>query len=133
MIRRPPRSTRTDTLFPYTTLFRSSWCPGAARRGPGPHRPARRRGSSSPSDPLEDHLGGRQILDGGADRLEQRDLIVVAPPAALAAGQVEEVAGDIVDRQRAGGDGLHDVAALLGGAGVGVGEDRTSTRLNSCP
>src|SRR3546814_1820245 len=30
MIRRPPRSTRTDTLFPYTTLFRSG--PGAARR-----------------------------------------------------------------------------------------------------
>src|SRR3546814_2134401 len=28
MIRRPPRSTRTDTLFPYTTLFRS----GALRR-----------------------------------------------------------------------------------------------------
>src|SRR3546814_20515163 len=26
MIRRPPRSTRTDTLFPYTTLFRS-WLP----------------------------------------------------------------------------------------------------------
>src|SRR3546814_16641794 len=25
MIRRPPRSTRTDTLFPYTTLFRSWW------------------------------------------------------------------------------------------------------------
>src|SRR3546814_4188830 len=25
MIRRPPRSTRTDTLFPYTTLFRSPW------------------------------------------------------------------------------------------------------------
>src|SRR3546814_18315396 len=26
MIRRPPRSTRTDTLFPYTTLFRSDAC-----------------------------------------------------------------------------------------------------------
>src|SRR3546814_20316746 len=26
MIRRPPRSTRTDTLFPYTTLFRSDRC-----------------------------------------------------------------------------------------------------------
>src|SRR3546814_7133160 len=25
MIRRPPRSTRTDTLCPYTTLFRSKW------------------------------------------------------------------------------------------------------------
>src|SRR3546814_18641341 len=29
MIRRPPRSTRTDTLFPYTTLFRS--VPGLSR------------------------------------------------------------------------------------------------------
>src|SRR3546814_7076686 len=27
MIRRPPRSTRTDTLFPYTTLFRSGLLP----------------------------------------------------------------------------------------------------------
>src|SRR3546814_6458513 len=32
MIRRPPRSTRTDTLFPYTTLFRSSPPPAAAGR-----------------------------------------------------------------------------------------------------
>src|SRR3546814_1020167 len=32
MIRRPPRSTRTDTLFPYTTLFRSDG-PYAARAG----------------------------------------------------------------------------------------------------
>src|SRR3546814_3166614 len=30
MIRRPPRSTRTDTLFPYTTLFRSSLVEKAA-------------------------------------------------------------------------------------------------------
>src|SRR3546814_7101938 len=33
MIRRPPRSTRTDTLFPYTTLFRST--------DAGDHLPAR--------------------------------------------------------------------------------------------
>src|SRR3546814_4431646 len=35
MIRRPPRSTRTDTLFPYTTLFRSArrGASAAARRG----------------------------------------------------------------------------------------------------
>src|SRR3546814_7949553 len=32
MIRRPPRSTRTDTLFPYTTLFRSD---RLQARGPG--------------------------------------------------------------------------------------------------
>src|SRR3546814_4082889 len=32
MIRRPPRSTRTDTLFPYTTLFRSmDFDPGMSR------------------------------------------------------------------------------------------------------
>src|SRR3546814_3454622 len=32
MIRRPPRSTRTDTLFPYTTLFRSQAVRGHHRR-----------------------------------------------------------------------------------------------------
>src|SRR3546814_2988575 len=32
MIRRPPRSTRTDTLFPYTTLFRSMERPAEALR-----------------------------------------------------------------------------------------------------
>src|SRR3546814_13593572 len=32
MIRRPPRSTRTDTLFPYTTLFRSVAGLAAARK-----------------------------------------------------------------------------------------------------
>src|SRR3546814_10409077 len=41
MIRRPPRSTLTDTLFPYTTLFRSavSAAPAESRRGfpPGRH------------------------------------------------------------------------------------------------
>src|SRR3546814_10359021 len=31
MIRRPPRSTRTDTLFPYTTLFRSHSLPDRSR------------------------------------------------------------------------------------------------------
>src|SRR3546814_8413436 len=33
MIRRPPRSTRTDTLFPYTTLFRSAGLASAAPFG----------------------------------------------------------------------------------------------------
>src|SRR3546814_14140065 len=32
MIRRPPRSTRTDTLFPYTTLFRSHRTPSSLLR-----------------------------------------------------------------------------------------------------
>src|SRR3546814_2066252 len=48
MIRRPPRSTRTDTLFPYTTLFRSTRAEGrrvrADRRGRRCRRLSRRRG-----------------------------------------------------------------------------------------
>src|SRR3546814_4639716 len=44
MIRRPPRSTRTDTLFPYTTLFRSARPPPRSRAGAvGPARARRRR------------------------------------------------------------------------------------------
>src|SRR3546814_4481217 len=38
MIRRPPRSTRTDTLFPYTTLFRSA-LPGCTPRRTMTDRP----------------------------------------------------------------------------------------------
>src|SRR3546814_17001898 len=34
MIRRPPRSTRTDTLFPYTTLFRSDVIDGVSFNNP---------------------------------------------------------------------------------------------------
>src|SRR3546814_6032258 len=43
MIRRPPRSTRTDTPFPYTTLFRSARArssPGIVRRKPDDGRAA---------------------------------------------------------------------------------------------
>src|SRR3546814_3111260 len=42
MIRRPPRSTRTDTLFPYTTLFRSGFGYSAPANRVGTSRPGRR-------------------------------------------------------------------------------------------
>src|SRR3546814_10430525 len=47
MIRRPPRSTRTDTLFPYTTLFRS-WNSSAVR-GLKPYLCERRPAGLSPA------------------------------------------------------------------------------------
>src|SRR3546814_8627788 len=51
MIRRPPRSTRTDTLFPYTTLFRSPAGRGAtaacSRRHATHRRGVVRRGSGN--------------------------------------------------------------------------------------
>src|SRR3546814_8517105 len=63
LIRRPPRSTRTDTLFPDTTLFRSGHARplgGAARPPPGWRRPAapqRRRRHRS-----EEHTSELQSL-----------------------------------------------------------------------
>src|SRR3546814_8968876 len=51
MIRRPPRSTRTDTLFPYTTLFRSPMAPrvSASRAW---CRPRRRFSAPSATPPV---------------------------------------------------------------------------------
>src|SRR3546814_1189777 len=92
MIRLPPRATRTDTLVPYTTLFRSSAFPvvrGAAGR--------RRRGAAA--RPVEiilypRMLGGKQFRDG-ADRddlflRQHRDPVV---------GRIErvEIGGDEED------------------------------------
>src|SRR3546814_7006136 len=61
MIRRPPRSTRTDTLFPYTTLFRSLRVPDRARaadRQPFPRpQPRARKGLRS-----EEHTSELQSL-----------------------------------------------------------------------
>src|SRR3546814_19284660 len=57
MIRRPPRSTRTDTLFPYTTLFRS-----------GDRRDGQLRGAGSGCEPWSAALsrpGHRRRRDGG--------------------------------------------------------------------
>src|SRR3546814_16633004 len=47
MIRRPPRSTRTDTLFPYTTLFRRLDALGALTRG------QRQTGGQNLFDPMD--------------------------------------------------------------------------------
>src|SRR3546814_17378859 len=51
MIRRPPRSTRTDTLFPYTTLFRSDEEPEQPPRGR--HQPPGDKREPAPAPPRE--------------------------------------------------------------------------------
>src|SRR3546814_1766611 len=61
MIRRPPRSTRTDTLFPYTTLFRSA-PPGRFRR---PDQPRSWRSSCSSSTPSTRNCTGAILLASG--------------------------------------------------------------------
>src|SRR3546814_18071883 len=58
MIRRPPRSTRTDTLFPYTTLFRSE---GTRLRASG-HRTAPPTRAPRPTVRSEEHTSELQSL-----------------------------------------------------------------------
>src|SRR3546814_5418591 len=76
MIRRPPRSTRTDTLFPYTTLFRS---PGSRIQEP----PPRRAGPPSATQHFVTH-GRRTIRHEAQRRSEdrQRATPTERPPAA---------------------------------------------------
>src|SRR3546814_16160409 len=61
MIRRPPRSTRTDTLFPYTTLFRSWPCPSGGHPSPPRFFRRRRRPHGSPCR-SEEHTSELQSL-----------------------------------------------------------------------
>src|SRR3546814_2125063 len=78
MIRRPPRSTRTDTLFPYTTLLRSparsrvrthQGAQRPPRRVRGPGRPHRRGGTAAVSEVV--------VIGGGITGLAAaRDLLV---------------------------------------------------------
>src|SRR3546814_6270733 len=62
MIRRPPRSTRTDTLFPYTTLFRSSlW--GKSQEEKVPARQHRQHDKEDGEAREEAPPGHRRIVD----------------------------------------------------------------------
>src|SRR3546814_14731725 len=79
MIRRPPRSTRTDTLFPYTTLFRSYGKRDRHRRPAAAHQQVRPDGShgASPSGIADLRRKGRHILQAikpwrGRSRPDQR-------------------------------------------------------------
>src|SRR3546814_2617716 len=71
MIRRPPRSTRTDTLFPYTTLFRShvfssSRTPGRCRARERRLAPARRGGARA-APPRRAHRADRAGQHGRSE------------------------------------------------------------------
>src|SRR3546814_3332938 len=70
MIRRPPRSTRTDTLFPYTTLFRSDVAV-IGRVEPAAKNVLKRL--LVPVKPAADHagLGAEQRFHHAADRAEK--------------------------------------------------------------
>src|SRR3546814_15683355 len=79
MSRRPPRSTRTDTLFPYTTLFRSA--------AGGRH-----------------HLGRRQAVVGvgDAEGVERQDEGTYQGDAGIEPGAIGEAAGGHGDEEAGG-------------------------------
>src|SRR3546814_9050151 len=121
MIRRPPRSTRTDTLFPYTTLVRSQavhdW------------------GGITLHDVIDDRFA-RKAVEKGAD-----GLIPVATGAGGHAGTQSPFA--LVQEIRSWFDGpvvlsgaIAHGRSILGAQACGadlayIGRDRKSTRLNS--
>src|SRR3546814_3386421 len=103
MIRRPPSSTRTDTLFPYTTLFRSAdmRClnsTSAARGHPNPLHP-----------------GGPSLYPSGRKQTPGSEM---ARPRTIDRDAVLDAAQRVVARDGAAGLTLEAV-------------DRKSTRLNS--
>src|SRR3546814_10562480 len=107
MIRRPPRSTRTDTLFPYTTLFRSRVYPH--RRGRVEHRA----------------VVGNAFVNIGKILHEQRDVELAGTQAGME-----------IDRsvclERDGEEHALDVRETLRMIfGIAADKDRKSTRLNS--
>src|SRR3546814_21165875 len=106
MHRRPPRSTRTDTLFPYTALFRSHYM-DEAERG---HRIA-----------ILDH--GALVADGTPDELttalEGRTVLVDAAEPRQAQKALVDVPGVL------------SVAQIGNSLRVLTDRDRKSTRLNS--
>src|SRR3546814_7227669 len=131
MVRRPPRSTRTDALFPYTTLFRS----GEAVRGGAEFDLVGRLALEQPRE-----VGG-EVHRLALGEVEQDRRYVAAVRAEVDA--IDDVRlvfarrkprrlavggdfGQRIDRRAAG-------VLILGGIGVNRDEqvDRKSTRLNS--
>src|SRR3546814_11975177 len=80
MLRLPPVSTRTDTLFPYTTLFRSCLALAASQAARLTHyvsRPARGKAAADrrqadPSLTAQPFLSAREYTPGGPERTNRR-------------------------------------------------------------
>src|SRR3546814_6115810 len=139
MIRRPPRSTRTDTLFPYTTLFRSRRFPWRCGIHPESHR-------------LADHCSS---LHEPGDRAPSHEAFLRPSPATQLARSraqtgrststrslghlhVSAIALDLIAKRIL--EAVHFLARRAidlvfdGRDGIGFGRvraDRKSTRLNS--
>src|SRR3546814_9847176 len=121
MIRRPPRSTRTDTLFPYTTLFRSGG-------GAGPFGSGALAGTIELASAARGEL---PLLSGGIAYGSRDSLIADAALAGDVGAGYVTISGRF-DR----GDGFIPVVEESRGSADRPADyrqwrDRKSTRLNS--
>src|SRR3546814_3520707 len=114
MIRRPPRSTRTDTLFPYTTLFRSrDEIGGASDR--------HQIGALVLRDRLCRGGAAFGLADAGEQTLiEHESHELVHARRGRGAGGADDLLADRIDR-----------ADIIDHAALELDGDRESTRLNS--
>src|SRR3546814_15257642 len=96
-IRRPPRATRTDTLFPYTTLVRA-------------RHPAQRCGLAGPAQARVEKGGPVEAMD----RIQRRhDLVeIIRQLAPVAIGLAEERSGEIVEPLLAPGSPADDLVGF---------------------
>src|SRR3546814_18141130 len=115
MIRRPPRSTRTDTLFPYTTLFRSVEALDRGHGGGAEAGIVRRQhvvALGERRDQLAEHVrrGGEAVQQqhGGARRIAS---LAIGDLAALDQGAA------VVDLRRGGSRCRCEGGAERGGSG----------------
>src|SRR3546814_15642607 len=109
MIPRPPRSTRTDTLFPYTTLFRSSEAPERLLRA----LRSRLANGGQPENPVRE-----------ASAVPSPDSRYVVQVGAFTSKANADALAQKIGAWVAGGNGLWQVR-------LGPYQDRKSTRLNS--
>src|SRR3546814_1762212 len=130
MNRRPPRSTRTDTLFPYTTLFRSLRDRAGAQRRH--QRAVGVRGRAEGARAHADRGGADQVAAREtAAALEQHDVagaadgdrIIAAGVAAVAVGGSTDTGSQRVTAS--GGAQVRGVAAVADGGGL-RSEEHTS-------
>src|SRR3546814_16491806 len=124
MIRLPPRSTRTDTLFPYTTLFRSR---------PGEHRAQPHRGGRSDNAAEGGRMRAMTVIPGSSGSAAVSSFegpvgsgdVLVAGVAVGICGTDVEIADGLYGTAPAGADRLvlgHESLGRVARKSVGEGK-----------
>src|SRR3546814_12188682 len=131
MIRRPPRSTRTDTLFPYTPRFRSARIAGS---GENMQRDDWYSAAVAAEDLEPVAVVGRRAAEKTVARLSPRHVKTGDYPVLFAPQAARSLIGHLL-AAASGGSLYRRASFLLDAAGQRIFpawlKDRKSTRLNS--